>query len=104
MTRPASEQLGLGYHLIPWESVRRLGMIFQEGQIKYKEGAICAANVERAVSEEEWQRERLNHAVDHLGKWMAGDRSEDHLAKVMWFCSIQIEIERLKASVNQDKE
>lgn len=96
--RPASEKLGLGYHLIPWEAVRRLGKIFEDGQRKYKDGAVCAANIERALDDQEWQAERLNHAVDHLGKWMSGDRTEDHLAKVMWFCSVQIEIERLKAA------
>jgi len=92
----ASEKLGLAYHLIPPESLRRLSRIFLEGMEKYPGKAVNAKNMEGAVGNAHWQWERFNHAVDHLLKWGQGDTSEDHLAKVMWFCSVMIEVERLE--------
>lgn len=95
----ASEKLGLAYHLIPAESLRRLSRIFLEGLTKYPEAAVNGRNLDGAVGNEPWQVERFNHAVDHLLKWGEGDGSEDHLAKVMWFCSVMIaarELERIE--------
>ena len=40
--------------------------------------------------------ERWEHESRHLQLWADGDRSEEHLAKVMWFCATQIELERLE--------
>jgi hypothetical protein len=91
--KPASDKLGLAYHLVPWEAVRRVSRICLEGQEKYPGRAINARNLAPAIGDTEWQTERLNHAMDHLAKWMSGDRTEDHLAKVMWFCAVMIELE-----------
>ena len=95
----ASEKLGLAYHLIPPESIRRLSRIFLEGLENYPGNAINARNMEPAVGNEKWQVERFNHAVDHLLKWGQGDTTEDHLAKVMWFCSVMIETRRLESKL-----
>lgn len=92
----ATEQLGLAYHLIPPESLRRLSRIFLEGQAKYPDNAINARNIYPAVGNIPWQVERFNHAVDHLLKFGQGDTTEDHLAKVMWFCAVMIEARRLE--------
>jgi len=92
-TRPKSEQLGLGYDLIPWEAIRRLSRVFKEGQLKYKEAAVNATNIEKVIGEKDWIIERYNHAMDHLAKWKEGNTEEDHLAKVMFFCAIVIGIE-----------
>lgn len=92
----ASEKLGLAYHLIPPESLRRLSRVFLEGVKKYPNRAVNACNMTGAVNNPEWQVKRFNHAVDHLLKWGQGDTSEDHLAKVMWFCSVMLEVERLE--------
>lgn len=93
----ASEKLGLAYHLIPPDSLRRLSRIFLEGMEKYPGKAVNVGNMGPVLGNKAWQVERFNHAVDHLLKWGQGDTSEDHLAKVMWFCSVMIEVGRLEA-------
>lgn len=94
--KAASERLGPAYHLIPAESLRRLSRIFLEGLEKYPEGTVNGRNLGGVVGNEPWQTERFNHAVDHLLKWGEGDTSEDHLAKVMWFCSVMIAVRELE--------
>ena len=94
--KAASEKLGLAYHLIPPEALRRMSRIFLEGEVKYPGAAVNAGNMEPAVGNTPWQVERFNHAMDHLLKWGQGDASENHLAKVMWFCSVMIETRRLE--------
>lgn len=89
-----SELSGLGYTLIPVDSIRAIGKIFQEGQIKYKSGAVNARNLTPALGNHSWQYERAEHVVDHLLKFFSGDETEDHLAKVAWFCTIMREIVR----------
>lgn len=97
INKPASGKLGLAYHLVPWEAIRRVSRVCLEGQAKYPDRTINARNIQPAVGDLEWQDERLNHAMDHLAKWMQGDREEDHLAKVMWFCMVMIEVETLES-------
>lgn len=89
-----SELSGLGYTLIPVESLRAIGKIFQEGQAKYKSGAVNARRLTPVLGNHSWQYERAEHAMDHLLKFFSGDESEDHLAKVAWFCTIMREIVR----------
>jgi hypothetical protein len=96
-SKPASDRLGLAYHLVPWESIRRVSRVCLEGLEKYPKGTINARNMNPAVHDLAWQTERLNHAMDHLAQWMQGDRTEDHLAKVMWFCAVMIEVETIQA-------
>lgn len=100
----ASESLGLAYHLIPPESLRRLSRIFLEGIEKYPGKAVNAKNMKGAVGNTYWQVERFNHAVDHLLKWGQGDTTEDHLAKVMWFCSVMIEARRLEELIPKEEK
>lgn len=82
-----SRESGLAYHLIPWGSIRRISHIFREGLEVYKTRALNATNLEGA-DDPDWLAERFNHAVEHLTLWWEGDTSEDHLAKVAWFCII----------------
>lgn len=98
--KAASEKLGLAYHLIPPEALRRVSRIYLEGEAKYPGKAVNAGNMTPAVGNTPWQVERFNHAVDHLLNWGQGDTSEDHLAKVMWFCSVMIEVQRLSMPKN----
>lgn len=91
-----SELSGLGYTLIPVESLRAIGKIYQEGEAKYKSGAVNARNLIPVLGNHSWQYERAEHAVDHLLKFFSGDESEDHLAKVAWFCTTMREIVRLE--------
>lgn len=88
---------------IPLESLVRLGRVFQEGHEKYGRG-----NWRNGVGDIEYQLERCNHAIKHLmvyAQWLesgqrVGLEEEDDLAKVMWFCATQIELERLEIERN----
>jgi len=90
MTKAKTDVLSLGLTLIPFHSIYRLGRIFIEG-LRYGKD-----NWKRGVHDTQYQEERLEHALNHLLLWKEGDRSEDHLAKVMWFCTTQMELERLE--------
>jgi hypothetical protein len=85
-----SDKLGLGLVLIPLYSIFRIGSVFIEG-LRYGRD-----NWKKGVFDKEYQEERLEHALRHLFLWKEGDRNEDHLAKVAWFCVTQMEIERLE--------
>jgi hypothetical protein len=85
-----SDRLGLGLTLIPFPSIFRLGKIFIEG-LRYGKD-----NWKKGVNDKDYQEERLEHALRHLFLWKEGDRTEDHLAKVAWFCVTQMELERLE--------
>lgn len=83
-----SEKIGSNIEQIHFEALNRIGMIYAEGAEKYGYN-----NYLKGVGDPEFQKERLRHAIRHLHLWASGDRSEDHLAKVGWFCTAQMEIE-----------
>jgi len=79
----------------------RVGRVFKEGEKKYGKD-----NWLKGVKDVEYQIERCNHAIKHLYEYVKmlryGDRSkEDDLAKVMWFCCTQIELERLEGLIGK---
>lgn len=41
-------------------------------------------NWKRGAGDLEYERDRLNHTIEHLLKYASGDRSEDHLGAVLW--------------------
>jgi hypothetical protein len=88
--KAATDKVGTGLILIPFYSILRIGGIFIEG-LRYGKD-----NWKKGVNDKEYQEERLEHAILHLIKWKEGDRTEDHLAKVAWFCVTQMELERLE--------
>lgn len=88
--KAASDKVGTGLVLIPLYSLLNLGKIFIEG-LRYGRD-----NWKKGVNDKEYQEERLEHAILHLIKYKEGDRSEEHLAKVSWFCFTQLELERLE--------
>lgn len=63
------------YDLIPPECLRRLALIYAEGVPKYGETAWLKGLPWSVVH---------NHLTEHYMKWLEGDRTEDHLAKVVW--------------------
>ena len=85
-----SDKANTGLVMVPFYSVLRIASIFVEG-LRYGKD-----NWKKGVGDKEFQEERLEHALLHLIKWKEGDRSEDHLAKVAWFCVTQMELERLE--------
>jgi hypothetical protein len=90
MNKAATDKVNTGLVLVPFYSLLRLGGIFIEG-LRYGRD-----NWKKGVNDKEYQEERLEHALLHLIKWKEGDRTEDHLAKVSWFCFTQMELERLE--------
>jgi hypothetical protein len=70
--------------MIPVEGLERVGRVFVEG-LRYGKN-----NWKKGVNDPDWQEERLNHAIIHMMKWANGNRQEDHLAKVAWFCLIMM--------------
>ena len=88
--KAASDKVGTGLVLIPLYSLLNLGKIFIEG-LRYGRDSW-----KKGVNDKEYQEERLEHAILHLIKYKEGDRSEEHLAKVSWFCFTQLELERLE--------
>jgi hypothetical protein len=93
-----SDKLGLGLVFIPFYSIYRIGKIFIEG-LRYGRD-----NWRKGIYDSVWQEERLEHALNHLLLWKEGDRSEDHLAKVAWFCVIQMELLRLEEEGVKNEE
>ena len=87
---------------IPYEALRRLVIIFKEGEVKYGRG-----NWRNGQNDRTWQLERANHALKHLllhiHQLETGEcltvvnlADEDDLAKVMWYCAIKSELERME--------
>ncbi len=79
---------------IPMRSLVRVGQIFAEGEKKYGRD-----NWRQGAGDIKFQRKRLNKAIKHLliytESLLYGKHSpEDDLAKVLWFCLIQMELER----------
>ncbi len=85
-----SDVLKLGLVMIPFYSIYRIGKIFIEG-LRYGRD-----NWKKGIYDSTWQEERLEHAINHLFLYKEGDQSEDHLAKVAWFCVVQMELTRLE--------
>jgi hypothetical protein len=77
---------------IPYYSLLAISEQFQEGE----KGKYGRNNWKKGVCDPEYQRKRNANAIRHLMLWSNGDRSENHLAKVAWFCVTQLELERLE--------
>ena len=86
---PKTEELNLPFDQIPYHSLEEIAKIFAEGQIKYGRD-----NWKKGTNDPDYQLERLNHAIRHLLLYSSGDRTEQHLAKVAWFCVTQMELVR----------
>lgn len=91
MEKAKTSKVAGGKRYIPLSALEALGRIFLEGVTKYGEW-----NWKNGVGDKPYQMERWEHASRHLQLWAEGDRSEEHLAKVMWFCATQIELERIE--------
>lgn len=86
---------------IPLESLIRVGKVFKEGERKYGKD-----NWLKGVQDVGYQLERANHALRHLLVYIESLRYgnklvEDDLAKVMWFCCTQIEIEKIEGIIER---
>lgn len=79
-----TEGIGSCVEQIPFEGLEAVGRIFAEGMKKY--GKDNWKNDPSA----EYRIERCRHAIRHLMLFANGDRGEEHLAKVAWFCLTEI--------------
>lgn len=79
--------LTLRYDLIPWLMLSRLAAIFEEGAQKYGESAYIKKPLPFSVV--------LNHIMNHLNLYINGDRSEDHLSKIIWGFTSMMVLEKL---------
>ena len=86
-----------GIDMIPVYSLYRIGEIFDEGIAS----GYPKENWKKGVGDKAYQTARAKHAAKHLWKWLNGDRSEAHLAKVAWFCVTQLELERLERETEE---
>lgn len=63
------------YTLMPPCAIRRLANVYKVGEVNYPNRnwrkGIPVTNI-------------VDHALEHLMKWLEGSRTEDHLAKVAW--------------------
>ena len=65
------------YDLIPYAAQRREADRWAKGAEFHGEN-----NWQRGRHDPVFQRDRLNHLIEHIKKWADGDRSDDHLAAV----------------------
>lgn len=65
------------YDLIPVEFLHRLADRMGYGASKHGEN-----NYRQGVGDPVFHRDRLNHLLEHAYKYMAGDRTRDHLAAI----------------------
>lgn len=66
------------YDLLWLPGVRRVAELMGRGAVKYG-----ARNWEKAAGEAEYERFRAS-ALRHMYQWLEGDRTEDHMAAVVF--------------------
>lgn len=71
------------HDLIPIEFLDELASIFEEG-LKPRPGMPNGYGDSWKSGGEDFTRDCLNHASNHLHLYMNGDESENHLSKVAW--------------------
>lgn len=75
------------HDLIPVEFLDELASIFEEGR-RPRPGLPEGYGDSWKRGGEDFLRDCLNHASNHLHKYMNGDQTENHLAKVAWGCLV----------------
>jgi hypothetical protein len=81
------------YNQIPHLALRRLAARFSVGAVEYDdpdEARKLRGAMNWQGGNEEFYKDAFNHMVDHLYAWKDGDRSDDHLAAIMWGCAVQM--------------
>lgn len=81
------------FHTIPLAFLERVGGTFKQGCLRYAGGNPGIPGWEDKLGKEEFLIDCYNHTVHHLLRWVAGDRSEDHLAHAASRIAILIDAE-----------
>jgi hypothetical protein len=71
----------LRYDLIPPCALRELAEVYAEGAVAHGDNNWKKGMDDGVI---------VNHALEHLMKYLEGDRKEKHLGKVMWAMSAMI--------------
>ena len=90
----SADTAGLRYDLISPIALKRIAQTCAEGAAKYS-----AFNWEKGMD----VPDLLNHAINHIYSYLAGDRSEDHLGHAAWNCCAAIHSETLWPNLNANK-
>lgn len=95
---PKSTEPAPRYDLIPAYALRLLAEVFGEGERKYPGCAINSTTIHHLLAEHNtgWWTDRQNHAQEHYYRYHQGDRTEPHLAKVMWYCAVRLAVDQLE--------
>ena len=93
LSRGSRDEVKPRYDLIPWEGTRREALIFSEGVAKYglnnwRKGLVVT--------------DVINHAIEHILRYLEGDREEDHLAKVKWAMTVVMEFEKTRPDLMKE--
>lgn len=76
-TKPRYDQIDLYF-------LKRIADVWEKGLVKYGEG-----NWRLGVSNDvKYMKDIPNHIIEHIWKYMLGDKSEDHLANIC--CNVQM--------------
>lgn len=82
-----------GFHQIPLEALQCLADRFDLGRMQRTPGTCWYDNKEKSLTDDDFYRQTLNNAMEHLSKLMNGDFSEDdewgHLGAIMWMCAVR---------------
>ena len=72
------DALSVRFDLIPPCALKELAKIYDEGAKKYG-----TSNWKKGIP----YSNIFNHMLNHINLFMAGDRTEAHIAKAMWACA-----------------
>lgn len=75
------------FDLIPPFVLRELAAVYEEGANKYGDAKYIEKPLPFSVI--------INHMENHINLWLSGDRSERHMAKVMWGAASLMVLEEL---------
>jgi len=94
---------------IPYTALVALGKVIAEGAARYGD-----LNWLKGLNDPGFRRERRKHALLHFAAWNHLQEfgtlppeatNEDHLAKVFWFCMIELHFQELqKAALERDED
>ncbi len=72
------------YHLVPPVGPRRISWRFGLGAEKHGEGNWMKSITDSEQAAAAFCKEAYNHMIEHAGKMVTGDTSDDHLGAIGW--------------------
>jgi hypothetical protein len=78
------------YHLIPLAALKRVAARFEYGAQKHGE-----VNYRKGFDDPAFIKDRKNHLIEHVFRYVQGDVSADHLGAILCNAAILAELEEL---------